>query len=65
MRGLTVGDLKIGFDFSTNATTIHVIDNETGKYTEGEVFHETYFDVQNEKIKAEKIRKEKELKSVS
>lgn len=63
MRGLTVGDFKIGFDFSTNATTVHVIDNKTGKYTEGQVYHETCFDVVEEKIKADKIKKEKEPKN--
>ena len=62
MRCLTVGDIKIGFDFSTNATTVHVIDYETGKYSEQPVFFESCFDVVTEKANSVRIKKEKEPK---
>jgi len=64
MRGLSIGDVKIGIDFSTNATTVHVHDTETGKYSEQPVFIESCFDVVEEKLKAAKTKKDKEPKEV-
>lgn len=62
MRGLQVGDIKIGLDFSTNATTVHITDGESGKYTESQVISETTFDPTIEKKKAADIKKAKEPK---
>lgn len=62
MRGLQVGDVKIGLDFSTNFTTVHISDGESGKYTEAQVVQEVHFDPAVEKDKADKIKKAKEPK---